>query len=93
MYNYVPLVLFYPSRVGPLGAVRSRSFYLGSSLGLGEHRLCLGNFCLGGSASLLRGRDLVLELGDGVGDALLKGAKDTLCLLDGGLLTGRKKRR
>lgn len=57
-----------------------------SSLGLGEHRLGLSNLGLGGGR-LLRGRQLVLELGHRVGDALLQGPKDGLCLLDGGFLT------
>ncbi len=59
---------------------------LGSSLGLREDRLGLGDFRLWGCAALLRSGDLVLELGDGVGDALLEGSKDALCLLDGGFL-------
>lgn len=58
---------------------------LGSSLGLGQDRLGLRNFGLGGGC-LLSGSELVFELGDGVGDALLEGAKDGLGLLDGGLL-------
>lgn len=58
---------------------------LGSSFRLGQHRLGLCNLGFG-RAGLLGGSELVFELGDGVGDALLEGAEDGLGLFDRGLL-------